>query len=1389
MIKENFNNIEILKLLENTNKLAKIGVFQYSVKDDCIYWNDVMKEINEVQPSFKPNTENILSFFPNEKTKQLVEETLATAINEGKPFNIDHEIITAKGNSRHIWTLGHPIYKNEEVVQINGTSIDITARKNAELELAQKNKVLNFAEQMTNIGYWDWDTVINEETWSDNLYKIVGRKKGGKLTYETYLEYVHPEDLDFVVEQISKAFKTKVFHDFSHKIIVNTTEIKVVHLVGEVICNKQGEVIKMVGTCQDITKNKKREQIILQKNQQLNFAEKMAKIGNWEYNLINGKVTWSDNLYEIYGHDKSEPISYETYLNYVHTEDKDFVTKNVQLAFSKKELKNITYRIQLKNGTVKTIKSIGKVVLNNSGEVIGMQGTCQDITETKNRELELLKKQQQLSIAEEIAQMGHWEWNPNTDLFHWSDNLYRIFGLEVGIKLSMELLISRVHPDDKERIEKMAKDAIETKVLNKFSYRIIPPKGPIKTLEVMGQIIFDDHGEIDKFIGITQDITNHISIKNELITKNQNLQLAEEIAMIGFWQWNLEQDKFIWSDNLYKMFGYEIGSNITNELFFNRIHPEDKEEFQRNVYEFMETKIFKSFSYRIVLPDGTIKIIESLGHHIVQEALGEPKEISGVIQDITIRAQKEKELFKNNKLLYLSSKIAQIGYWHWKFDSDELFWSDNLYHLFELEVGQVITIDFLLTLVHPDDIDTLQNAMEEGIKTKDFKKFRHRRIGNNGAIRTLEITGEFIFNDKGEATELIGTSQDVTDSITKETELIEKNYALNFAEEIAKIGNWKMTLKDQNIIWSDYMYQIFEIEKGAILTPETSLSKIHPEDLEEVLKTREQIFKTKTFQKHRHRIINKDGSISTIEIIGKVILDKFGEVQEIRGTIQDITESIKREQEIQEKNQNLNIGEQMAMIGSWQWNPFTDEFKWSDNLYKIFGFELGTKISYELLETYVHPDDREKVFNLSKEFISTKKITKHSYRIVLKNGNVRDLETIGQAILDDHNNLIKFIGTVQDVTVRLQNEKVIIEKNQMLHLAEELSKIGSWKWNIVSGKLNWSDNLYRIFGYEIGFEISFNLYETHIHQDDVLFITKTIKKIINTKVFKKFTHRIKRKDGTIRSLEVIGEVIVNSNGEVIELLGSCQDITEQKNAQLKILEANKRLKNSTIELTATNKQLAEFNHITSHNLRSPVSNLNALMGLYKDPAHEDIREDLLDKFETVINHLTLTLDTLVETLKVKQLNNKVTQNLSFEQTLNKTKEILAAEIIQNQAIIKSDFASVSKISYNQTYLDSIFLNLLSNAMKYKSNDRIPEIEIVSKKVNDSIELSFKDNGLGIDLKKHGDKLFGLNKVFHRHPDAKGIGLYLTKAQVEAMGGSISAESEVNVGTTFTITLN
>lgn len=180
---------------------------------------------------------------------------------------------------------------------------------------------------------------------------------------------------------------------------------------------------------------------------------------------------------------------------------------------------------------------------------------------------------------------------------------------------------------------------------------------------------------------------------------------------------------------------------------------------------------------------------------------------------------------------------------------------------------------------------------------------------------------------------------------------------------------------------------------------------------------------------------------------------------------------------------------------------------------------------------------------------------------------------------------------------------------------------------------------------------------------------------------------------------------------------------------------------------------------------------------------------IFDKFRTVINHLSTTLNTLIEAIKIKdaKIEELEIKPITFKKVLDNVINQSSADINKKNAAIKEDFSELKTINYNETYLESIMINLISNSLRYSSEKREPNIIIKSKITGNKKQLIISDNGLGINLKKHGHKLYGLNKVFHRHKDSKGVGLYIIKKQIESLKGSIECQSQVDKGTTFIIT--
>ncbi len=270
---------------------------------------------------------------------------------------------------------------------------------------------------------------------------------------------------------------------------------------------------------------------------------------------------------------------------------------------------------------------------------------------------------------------------------------------------------------------------------------------------------------------------------------------------------------------------------------------------------------------------------------------------------------------------------------------------------------------------------------------------------------------------------------------------------------------------------------------------------------------------------------------------------------------------------------------------------------------------------------------------------------------------------------------------------------------------------------------------------------------------------------------------IKRADGTVATLLRYMFPVVEDNGEINLVIGYGIDIADRKALEEKQADLVK-------QLSLQNTQLVDFCNIVSHNLRAPLVNMTMLVDFMKetdDPAEHQI---LIEKLDPVIKNLHITFNELVESIQVKQDIEVEAETMSLQDVLERTLSGLGTEINDQPATVTCNFDEAPELRFPPKYLHSIFHNFLSNASKYRSPQRELIIDIKSSKVKGSVILQFTDNGLGIDLAKHGQKLFKIGKVFHNHADAKGFGLYMTKTQVEAMGGRIWVDSMPGEGSTF-----
>ena len=263
-------------------------------------------------------------------------------------------------------------------------------------------------------------------------------------------------------------------------------------------------------------------------------------------------------------------------------------------------------------------------------------------------------------------------------------------------------------------------------------------------------------------------------------------------------------------------------------------------------------------------------------------------------------------------------------------------------------------------------------------------------------------------------------------------------------------------------------------------------------------------------------------------------------------------------------------------------------------------------------------------------------------------------------------------------------------------------------------------------------------------------------------------------------VRVKGKPVFNKAKQIVGIRGIVQDIDDLKRYELKLLKTSKIIESQ-------NSRLFNFAHIVSHNLRSHSSNLALIVELLKELQDPSEKMELLGHIGDVSESLNSTIEHLNEVVSIQTKGHEQLELVSLEKTLDQVCKSIRHIIETKKAVIVSDFSEAPHVKYIPAYMDSILLNMITNAIKYKHQDRDPHIHLKSYlDTQDEIVLEISDNGQGIDLEKFGDKMFGMYNTFHYNEDAVGIGLFITKNQIESLNGHISVESTVNEGTKFTI---
>jgi PAS domain S-box-containing protein len=492
----------------------------------------------------------------------------------------------------------------------------------------------------------------------------------------------------------------------------------------------------------------------------------------------------------------------------------------------------------------------------------------------------------------------------------------------------------------------------------------------------------------------------------------------------------------------------------------------------------------------------------------------------------------------------------------------------------------------------------------------------------------------------------------------------------------------------------------------------------------------------------------------------------------------------KTNKEIKESNEKYDIVAKATSDTIWDWNIAEDKLHWNKGIKGIFGYsqeDVGESSSWWFQN--IHPEDSIKMSIKLYSFLEQKTENwQDEYRFKCADNTYKYVLDRGFLLKDDNGKAIRMIGAIQDITKRKEEELRLKLLETVILQTKDSIIITEAHFN--KTKLPKIVYVNPAFTTMTGFKSADILHKSPDFLSGPKTDLKIIKKVISA--IKNYEECViemisYKKNGEEFWLHFSMIPIFNSDKEISHWISIQRDITDEKRQE-------KEKEQLILELTRNNKDLKHFSYITSHNLRAPISNLTGLLSLLEDIKIEDIElKEILYGFNKSTHLLNETINDLTKVMVIKDNTAILKESISLKDIFENVFNQLSFQFDLHKPILKIDFDKVPTLMANKSYIESILLNLLSNALKYKSDKRNLKITISADQTNNLVTLKFKDNGIGIDLNRNGDKIFGLYQRFHDYPDSKGLGLYLVKSQVDAMEGTISVISEVDKGTTFTLT--
>jgi PAS domain S-box-containing protein len=517
------------------------------------------------------------------------------------------------------------------------------------------------------------------------------------------------------------------------------------------------------------------------------------------------------------------------------------------------------------------------------------------------------------------------------------------------------------------------------------------------------------------------------------------------------------------------------------------------------------------------------------------------------------------------------------------------------------------------------------------------------------------------------------------------------------------------------------------------------------------------------------------------------------------GIIRDITQQKNEEKALKESEERFRLLAENSTDVISVHKPDSTIVYISPSCETVLGYkpeELIGKLAYD----YYYPEDLPKIREELGVFLEIPSYYTATFRCRKKDGSYIWLESKARTVRNQEGEPVEIHVSNRDINKRKDAEESLRKSKERFKLLIE--GIKDYAIFMIDPKgyiVSWNEGAKRLKGYSeeeiIGKHFSVFFTKEEIENKRPEQVLENAKK---QGVCKHEGWRLKKDGSKYYASITLTALYDPDNNQLVGFSKVVRDLTEKKQAEENVYKLNseleqrvkrrtEQLSKSVSELKKTNNDLDNFIYTVSHDLKAPISNMEGLISALTEVIDHNInpeRDRIIELMNASLMRLKGTITDLTEITKIQKESEEDVGDVDCKEIIDEVKLSIDNLIREANAKIKVDVSGFPKIHFSKKNFRSIIYNLLSNAIKYRKKDRIPEVSIYTKELNDYILLSVKDNGLGINLSRHSEKLFSMFKRFHDHVEGTGIGLYLVKRMMDNAGGKIEVESEVGKGSVF-----